>query len=69
MILTGGTMWRHLPDLPMEITGVHCYVADDPLSGVGVGTGLKSEHMEMLVTKQRGWTRRPESSPAASKSN
>ena len=33
MILTGGgAMLRHLPDLLMEVTGVPCYVADDPLS-------------------------------------
>ncbi len=32
MILTGGgALLRHLPDLLTEVTGVPCYVADDPL--------------------------------------
>jgi rod shape-determining protein MreB and related proteins len=49
MILTGGgAMLRHLPDLMMEVTGVPCYVADDPLSCVAVGTGLALEHMDIL---------------------
>ena len=49
MILTGGgAMLRHLPDLLMEVTGVPCYVADDPLSCVAVGTGLALEHMDIL---------------------
>ena len=49
MILTGGgAMLRHLPDLLMEVTGVPCYVADDPLSCVAVGTGLALEHLDVL---------------------
>jgi len=49
MILTGGgALLRHLPDLLMEVTGVPCYVADDPLSCVAVGTGLALEHMDIL---------------------
>ena len=33
MILTGGgSILCHLPDLLTEVTGVPCYVADDPLS-------------------------------------
>src|SRR5688572_18329702 len=49
MILTGGgAMLRHLPDLLTEVTGVPCYVADDPLSCVAVGTGLALEHMDIL---------------------
>ena len=49
MILTGGgAILRHLPDLLMEVTGVPCYVADDPLSCVAVGTGLALEHMDIL---------------------
>lgn len=49
MILTGGgAMLRHLPDLLMEVTGVPCYVADDPLSCVAIGTGLALEHMDIL---------------------
>jgi len=49
MILTGGgAMLRHLPDLLPEVTGVPCYVADDPLSCVAIGTGLALEHMDIL---------------------
>ncbi len=49
MILTGGgALLRNLPDLLTEVTGVPCYVADDPLSCVAVGTGLALEHMDIL---------------------
>jgi len=49
MILTGGgAMLRHLNDLLTEVTGVPCYVADDPLSCVAVGTGLALEHLDVL---------------------
>ncbi|MCO5214677.1 MAG: rod shape-determining protein [Thermomicrobiales bacterium] len=49
MILTGGgAMLRQLPDLLTEVTGVPCYVADDPLSAVAIGTGLALEHMDIL---------------------
>lgn len=49
MILTGGgALLRHLPDLLMEVTGVPCYVADDPLSCVALGTGMALEHLDIL---------------------
>jgi rod shape-determining protein MreB len=49
MILTGGgSILRHLPDLLTEVTGVPCYVADDPLSCVAVGTGTALEHLDVL---------------------
>lgn len=49
MILTGGgALLRHLPELLTEVTGVPCYVADDPLSCVAIGTGLALEHMDIL---------------------
>lgn len=49
MILTGGgAMLRSLPELLTEVTGVPCYVAEDPLSCVAVGTGLALEHMDIL---------------------
>jgi rod shape-determining protein MreB len=49
MILTGGgAMLRNLPELLTEVTGVPCYVADDPLSCVAIGTGLALEHMDIL---------------------
>ena len=49
MILTGGgALLRQLPELLTEVTGVPCYVADDPLSAVAIGTGLALEHMDIL---------------------
>jgi rod shape-determining protein MreB and related proteins len=49
MILTGGgAMLRQLPELLTEVTGVPCYVADDPFSAVVIGTGLALEHMDIL---------------------
>ena len=49
MILTGGgALLRQLPELLTEVTGVPCYVADDPLSAVASGTGLALEHMDIL---------------------
>jgi rod shape-determining protein MreB and related proteins len=49
MILTGGgALLRNLPELLTEVTGVPCYVADDPISCVAIGTGLALEHMDIL---------------------
>jgi rod shape-determining protein MreB len=49
MILTGGgALLRNLSDLLTEVTGVPCYVADDPLSAVAVGTGLALEYFDIL---------------------
>ena len=49
MILTGGgALLRHLRDLLTEVTGVPCYVADDPLSCVAIGTGLALEYLDIL---------------------
>jgi rod shape-determining protein MreB len=49
MILTGGgALLRGLSDLLTEVTGVPCYVADDPLSCVAVGTGLALEYFDIL---------------------
>jgi rod shape-determining protein MreB len=49
MILTGGgAMLRNFNDLLTEVTGVPCYVADDPLSCVAIGTGLALEHLDVL---------------------
>ena len=50
MVLTGGgAMLRNLNDLLTEVTGVPCYVADDPLSCVAIGTGLALEHLDVLA--------------------
>jgi len=49
MILTGGgALLRHLSDLLTEVTGVPCYVADDPLSCVAIGTGLALEYFDII---------------------
>lgn len=49
MILTGGgALLRNLNELLTEVTGVPCYVAEDPLSCVAVGTGLALEHLDVL---------------------
>ncbi|HLI52157.1 MAG TPA: hypothetical protein VKU87_10190 [Thermomicrobiaceae bacterium] len=39
---------RHLSDLLTEVTGVPCYVADDPLSCVAIGTGLALEYFDII---------------------
>jgi len=49
MILTGGgALLRNLSELLTEVTGVPCYVAEDPLSCVAIGTGLALEHLDVL---------------------
>ena len=49
MILTGGgALLRNLNELLTEVTGVPCYVAEDPLSCVAIGTGLALEHIDVL---------------------
>ncbi|TVR76105.1 MAG: rod shape-determining protein, partial [Sphaerobacteraceae bacterium] len=49
MILTGGgALLRNLDVLLTEVTGVPCYVADDPLSCVAIGTGLALEYFDVI---------------------
>jgi rod shape-determining protein MreB len=49
MILTGGgALLRNLNELLTEVTGVPCYVAEDPLSCVAIGTGLALEQLDVL---------------------
>jgi rod shape-determining protein MreB len=49
MILTGGgALLRNLSDLLAEVTGVPCYVADDPLTCVAIGTGLALEYFDII---------------------
>ncbi|MBX6341679.1 MAG: rod shape-determining protein [Thermomicrobiaceae bacterium] len=49
MVLTGGgALLRHLDKLLTEVTGVPCYVADDPLSCVAIGTGLALEYFDII---------------------
>src|SRR4029078_13683735 len=41
MIMTGGAwMLRRINELLTEVTGVPCYVADQPANCVAIGTGL-----------------------------
>ncbi len=49
MILTGGgALLRNLSVLLSEVTGVPCYVADDPLTCVAIGTGLAIEYFDVI---------------------
>lgn len=49
MIMTGGgSMLRRINELLTEVTGVPCYVADQPASCVAIGTGLALENLEIL---------------------
>ena len=49
MIMTGGgSMRRRINELLTEVTGVPCYVADQPANCVAIGTGLALEHIDIL---------------------
>ncbi len=49
MVMTGGgSMLRRINELLTEVTGVPCYVADQPASCVAIGTGLALENLEVL---------------------
>ncbi len=49
MIMTGGgSMLRRINELLTEVTGVACYVADQPANCVAIGTGLALEYREIL---------------------
>jgi rod shape-determining protein MreB len=49
MIMTGGgAMLRRANELLTEVTGVPCYVADQPAHCVVIGTGLALENLEIL---------------------
>ncbi len=49
MIMTGGgAMLRRANELLTEVTGVPCYVADQPAHCVAIGTGLALENLEVL---------------------
>ncbi|WP_038038636.1 rod shape-determining protein [Thermorudis peleae] len=49
MVLTGGgALLRNLDRLLTEVTGVPCYVADDPMSCVAIGTGLALEYFDVI---------------------
>lgn len=49
MVMTGGgSMLRRINELLTELTGVPCYVADQPAHCVAIGTGLALEHLDIL---------------------
>jgi len=49
MIMTGGgSMLRHIDELMTQITGIPCYVADQPLQCVAVGTGIALDKLDLL---------------------
>ena len=49
MVMTGGgSMLRRINELLTEVTGVPCYVADQPANCVAIGTGLALENLEIL---------------------
>ncbi len=49
MVMTGGgSMLRRINEMLTEVTGVPCYVADQPANCVAIGTGLALEYLEIL---------------------
>jgi rod shape-determining protein MreB len=49
MVMTGGgSMLRRINELLTEVTGVPCYVADQPANCVAIGTGLALEYLDIL---------------------
>src|SRR6476469_6525809 len=49
MIMTGGgALLRHIDELMTQITGIPCYVADQPLQCVAIGTGIALEKLDLL---------------------
>lgn len=56
MVMTGGgAMLRRVNELLTEVTGVPCYVADQPSSCVAIGTGLALEHIDALRDSLSGY--------------
>jgi rod shape-determining protein MreB len=49
MVMTGGgSLLRHIDELMTQVTGIPCYVADNPLQCVAVGTGIALERLDVL---------------------
>jgi rod shape-determining protein MreB len=49
MLMTGGgSMLRRINDLLTSVTGVPCYVADQPANCVAIGTGIALENLSVL---------------------
>ncbi|HEY0603876.1 MAG TPA: rod shape-determining protein [Herpetosiphonaceae bacterium] len=57
MVMTGGgSMLRRINELLTEVTGVPCYVADQPANCVAIGTGLALENLHILRDSLSGDT-------------
>ncbi len=55
MVMTGGgSMLRRINELLTEVTGVPCYVADQPANCVAIGTGIALENLEILKDSLSG---------------
>jgi rod shape-determining protein MreB len=55
MVMTGGgSMLRRINELMTEVTGVPCYVADQPANCVAIGTGLALENLAILKDSLSG---------------
>ncbi|MCU0494051.1 MAG: rod shape-determining protein [Chloroflexaceae bacterium] len=55
MIMTGGgSMLRRVNELLTQVTGVPCYVADQPANCVAIGTGLALENLDILKDSLSG---------------
>ncbi|MDQ5824709.1 MAG: rod shape-determining protein [Chloroflexota bacterium] len=49
MVMTGGgALLRHIDELLTQVTGIPCFIADNPLACVAVGTGMALENLEVL---------------------
>jgi len=49
MVMTGGgALLRHIDELMTQVTGIPCYVADNPLQCVAIGTGIALERLDVL---------------------
>ncbi len=49
MVMTGGgALVRHIDELLTQVTGIPCFVADNPLACVAIGTGMALENLEVL---------------------
>ena len=49
IILTGGTaLLRNLDRLIAQETGIHCYIAEDPMACVAIGAGMALDRLDVL---------------------
>ena len=49
MVMTGGgALVKHIDELLTQVTGIPCFVADNPLACVAMGTGMALENLDVL---------------------